>query len=71
MLIFNGGGGGYCGGKWGGGVVGWRGLGYWKTYFCMPDMNLTPKFKYSILLCFQLREILSIYGPSISFNENH
>ena len=70
MLIFNGGGGGrgYCGGQWGGGVVWWRGVVNLKTHCCMPDLNLTPKFKYSTLLCFNLIEILNIYRPTISFH---
>ena len=54
-------------------VVGW-GEGVWgiyKMYCWMPDLNLTERFKYSTLLCFQLREILGIKRPTISFNENH
>ena len=55
------------------GVV-WCGVGGWdilKKDCCMPDLNPTPKFKYTTLLSFQIREILSIYRPTISFNENH
>ena len=61
MTIFNGGG--------GGGTVVVNGMlmvgrgGEWeikKTYCCMPELNLTTKFKYSALLCCQLRGILSI-----------
>ena len=37
----------------------------------MPDLNLTEIFKYITLICCQLREILNIYIPTISFNENH
>ena len=61
----------YCGGKWGGGGVGWSGVGYLKTYCCMSDFNLIPQFKYNTLLYCQVREILSIYRPTISFYENH
>ena len=71
MLSFYGEGEGYCGGKWSGDVVWWRGVGNLKTYCCMPDLNLTPKFKYSTLLCFNLIEILNIYRPTISFHDNH
>ena len=42
-----------------------------KNYCCMPDLNLPQNFKYSTLLRCQLREILSIYIPTISFHENH
>ena len=37
----------------------------------MTDLNLTPKFKYSKLLCCQVREIFSIYIPTISFHKNN
>ena len=39
----------------------------------MTYMNLTPKFKYSTLLCCQFEDIFIIYRPTrdISVNENH
>ena len=37
----------------------------------MPDLNLSPRFKYITLICCQLREILSIYRPTIYFHGNH
>ena len=37
----------------------------------MPELNLTQNFKYSMLLRCQLRENLSIYIRTITFNENH
>ena len=56
MLIFNGlGGGGYGSGQWGGGGVCWSGVGYKKTYCCMPDLNLIPQFKYNTLISSQVR----------------
>ena len=73
MLILNEGG--------GRGGVPWLEMGWWwgvaewggilKTYCCLPDLNLIPKFYYSTLLSCQLRGILSIYIPTISFHENH
>ena len=38
---------------------------------CMPDLNLTPRFKYITLLCCQLREILRIHIHTILFHENY
>ena len=38
-------------------------------YCCMPDLNLIPKFNYNTLLSCQVREILRIYRPTISFYE--
>ena len=31
---------------------------------CMTDLNLTPKFKYIMLLCCQIQDIFSIYIPT-------
>ena len=39
--------------KWWWGGVEWG--GELKTYCCMPDLNLIPKFKYSTLLSCQVR----------------
>ena len=37
----------------------------------MAHFNITPKFKYSTLLYFQIREIFSVYRPNLSFHKNH
>ena len=39
----------------------------------MEDLNLTPKFKYRTLICCQVRNIFSLYGPTgaISVHGNH
>ena len=39
----------------------------------MADLNLSPKFKYSTLLCCKVRDIFSIYIPNRarSVHENH
>ena len=39
----------------------------------MTDLNLSPKFKCSTLLCCRVREIFCIYRPTRAryFDENH
>ena len=39
----------------------------------MADSNIIPKFKYITLLCYQVRDIFIIYGPTRYrfFHKNH
>ena len=40
------------------------------TQWCMAESKLTPKFKYSMLLCCQIQDILSIYTPTRELDES-
>ena len=44
---------------------------FFKIECCMTYLNPTKTFKYITLLSCQIREILSIYRPTISFYEDH